>query len=124
MPGMNALGLILFGTALAVGCGGSVTTSQKADSGATTADSGNNTPTCQATGLIPDAAVYTCEAGPAGFAGCRASVLVAGDHNLYPDGCMVTLPMPSGFDPCAPLQCMCQETPGFEDGGLEFICPN
>jgi hypothetical protein len=119
---MSARAMILLGVSLAVGCGGSsATTSPKADSGA---DSGAGTPTCQPTGLIPDAAVYTCEAGPAGSAGCRATVVDPSDHNLYREGCMVTLPMPSGFAPCSPLQCTCQRTPGFDDGGLEFICPD
>jgi hypothetical protein len=121
---MDVRCLFLLGAALTVGCGGSSTTSPKADSGA---DSGPGTQTCQPTGLIPDASVYTCEAGPAGSVGCRAFSLVpntAGDHKLYPEGCMVTLPMPSGFAPCSPMQCTCQRTPGLDDGGPEFICPD
>lgn len=52
------------------------------------------------------------------------SIIDPSNHNSYLEGCMVTLPMPSGFDPCSPLQCTCQRTPGFDDGGLEFICPD
>ena len=83
---------------------------------------------------IPSAPVYTCHPEPpdAG-AGCRATSFYATnapkDSNLYPEGCMVTLPVASGFDPQAPLQCTCQPAPmASPDGGfrnvLEFVCPD
>jgi hypothetical protein len=115
---MTARGPILLGTVLAVGCGGSATTAPSADSGV-----GADASSCSSPGSIPDAAIYTCDAGPSGSVGCRSPIVPMGP-SVYPEGCMVTLPTPSGFAPCSPLQCTCQRTPGFDDGGLEFICPD
>ncbi len=88
------------------------------------ADSGEDAQTCQAVAVIPDAAIYTCEAGPTGSVGCRAAGLdpnAAGNTNVYPEGCTVMLPIPSTF--CGPIGCTCQQFPGPGDAGLQFICP-
>ncbi len=130
---MNACIPVLVAAAMTAACGGSVTRAADAGGGggdgpadsAPETDSGEDAQTCQEVALIPDAAVYTCEAGPPASAGCRAPGLdpnAAGNTNVYPEGCTVTLPTPSTF--CGPVGCTCQRTPGFDDGGLQFICPD
>ena len=112
---MNSRIAVLVGAALTASCGGS------AAMGAS--DAGDDAQTCQEVALIPDAAVYMCEAGPPGSVGCRASPMdpnAAADLNLYPEGCEVTLPRPSTF--CGPIGCTCQPLP-FGDAGPQFVCP-
>jgi hypothetical protein len=106
---------------LAIACGGSVTSPGAGD--AAGMDSSDDVPICPPPGSIPDASVYTCDAGPPGSVGCRAAGLdpnAAGDPHVYPEGCMVTLPTASTY--CGPISCMCQAVP-FADAGLEFVCP-
>jgi hypothetical protein len=111
---MDSCILVLIGAALTGACGGSATTAAS--------DAGEDAQTCQAVALIPDAAVYMCEAGAPGSVGCRASTLDpnAAADTVYPEGCSVTLPKPSTF--CGPIGCTCQQLP-FGDAGLQFICP-
>jgi hypothetical protein len=80
---------------------------------------------------IPSAPVYTCNPEPADAGvGCRAPSFFPNapkNANLYPEGCMVTLPVMSGAAPGLPLQCTCQLEPmAAPDGGfargLEFLC--
>jgi hypothetical protein len=100
----------------AVACGGSTT--KASDSDAMSTDSGEDGAVCPPTGS-PDADVYMCEAGPAGSVGCSAGQL--GDKtSIYPEGCQVLLTRCSTF---GQVSCTCQRTPGFDDGGLEFVCP-
>jgi hypothetical protein len=115
---------------LLAACGGSVTNAADAgvdrgDGAASETDSGEDASACPPGSKVPDADVYLCQAAPAGSAGCQASV---GDPRaIYPEGCMMLLPHPGGFCAgpcCGPLECVCQRTPGFDDGGLEFICPD
>jgi hypothetical protein len=80
--------------------------------------------------MIPRAPMYTCSPElPDSDAGCRAPTFYANapkDTNRYPAGCMVTLPVASGFNPAAPLQCTCETAPVLSpDGGaLAFVCPD
>ncbi len=113
---------VMVAVTLMTACGGSVT--KAADRGGGGGDGGSAS-MCPPSSTIPDADVYLCEAGPAGSEGCRASV---GDPAaIYPEGCMMLSTFQSGFCSgtcCGPLQCICQRTPGFDDGGLVFICPD
>jgi hypothetical protein len=77
---------------------------------------------------IPSAPVYACNPEPADAGvGCRA--VSPNDSNLYPEGCMVTLPVMAVVSPPAPVQCTCRvglmHSPdgGFQSG-LEFLCPD
>jgi hypothetical protein len=112
---MNSCIPVLAGAALMTACGGSATMAAS--------DAGEDALTCQEVAFIPDAAVYMCEAGPPGAVGCPVSGLdpnAAGNSNLYPEGCSVTLPRRSTF--CGPIGCTCQQL-SFGDAGLQFICP-
>jgi hypothetical protein len=119
---MNRFLSALVAATMAAACGGSVT--KTADAGGSGGD-GGIAAMCPPSSTIPDADVYLCEAGPAGSEGCRASV---GDPiAIYPEGCMMLSTFRQGFCSgtcCGPLQCTCQRTPGFDDGGLVFICPD
>ena len=74
--------------------------------------------------MVPDAAVFSCEAEPPGSVGCLASELdpsLASDLNTYPEGCSVALPIQSTF--CGPVGCACMQNPSDHDAGLQFVCP-
>jgi hypothetical protein len=106
---------VLVGAALMAACGGSGT-------GSAVVDAGSSEDACGV--MVPDAAIYSCEAGPPGSVGCRASALdpsAASDPNVYPQGCTVTLPVQSTF--CGPVGCMCLPNPTMHDAGLQFVCP-
>jgi hypothetical protein len=114
--------LVLLVAALTAACGGGVTKAPDAGGGG---GDGEDAAMCPPSSTIPDADIYQCEAGPAGSAGCRASV---GDPiATYPEGCVMLSTLHQGFcsgQCCGPLQCTCQRIPGFDDGGLEFVCPD
>ncbi len=106
--------------ALAGACGGRATSDGSgADAG--DADVVDGSAVCP---TPPDAAVYACEVGPPDSAGCRAAELdpnADADPNVYPEGCIVTLPRASTY--CGPIGCTCMTLPSPVDAGLQFICP-
>ena len=80
---------------------------------------------------IPSAPIYSCKPETADSGGgCLAPTWYANapkDSNLYPEGCVVTLPVKSACCGVA-LDCTCSLVPmatpdGGIDSGLEFICP-
>jgi hypothetical protein len=88
---------------------------------------------CSNSSLIPSAPIYTCNPEPADSGvGCRAPGFSANapkDSNVYPEGCMVTLPEMASCCPGQPLQCTCQLIPvAVPDGGFDnrfsFVCPD
>jgi hypothetical protein len=105
--------------ALAGACGGRATSADSGtDSGSADVDEESSCPP------PPDAAVYACEAGPQDSSGCRAPGLdpnADADLNVYPEGCLVTLPRASTY--CGPIGCMCMTLPSPIDAGLQFVCP-
>jgi hypothetical protein len=130
----------LFATAALLGCGGSTADlGQDASAAdgfaeASSADgpgdssAGDAVPTCPpGTPPIPIAAIYACDAGAAPDAGCHAAAgdpNASRDPNLYPLGCVVTLPTKAGFcggDCCGPQTCNCERGPS--GTGLQFLCP-
>ena len=97
---MNSRVTLLVSAALITACGSS-STNTVTDAGET--DGGEDALTCQQATPVPDAAVYMCEAGLPGSAGCRAPRLdpnATSDPNVYPEGCLVTLPLAGSF--CGP----------------------
>jgi hypothetical protein len=118
---MNSRATLLVSAALMTACGSS-STNTLTDAGEP--DAGEDALTCQQANPLPDAAVYMCEAGLPGSAGCRAPRLdpnATSDPNVYPEGCLVSLPVASSF--CGPIGCTCQQLPGPGDAGPQFICP-
>jgi hypothetical protein len=108
---------VLVGAALMAACGDSGTGVD-----AIAADTGSGLNACGV--MVPDASVFTCEAGPPGSVGCRASSLdpsLANDLNSYPEGCTVALPIQSTF--CGPIGCICMQNPSDHDAGFQFVCP-
>jgi hypothetical protein len=109
---------------LTIACGGSTTKAATAD--AAGVDSGEDATTCPPGSMIPDAAVYMCEAGPAGSIGCHAPPDDPSNTNVYPSGCVMYLPRKAAMcagQCCPPQPCDCQELPPVFDAGLSFICP-
>jgi hypothetical protein len=119
---MNFRVAVMVAAAMTAACGGSVTNAADA---ATGGGDGEDASMCPPSSTIPDADIYLCEAAPAGSAGCSGAEF--GDKNvIYPEGCTMISRMRAGFCDgtcCGPLQCTCQRTPGFDDGGPEFVCP-
>jgi len=131
---------MVFTAVLSIGCGGA--TASDLDGGAADATTDSATPrdggssdaradgavTCPpGTPPIPDAAVYGCDAGAPPDAGCRAASgdpNAAQNPNVYPLGCVVTLPTMAPFcggDCCGPQTCNCDPFPG--PNGFQFTCP-
>ena len=79
---------------------------------------------------IPDAAVYMCEAGAPGAAGCPGTS--GGSGPLYPEGCMKVIPASSAACSgpcCGPVVCTCEALVAVGVGissltGFEFVCPD
>ncbi len=120
--------LLVAGLAFMAGCGGSVAAGNGADGGsgagaddAAGTDAGEDA--CPPGSTVPDAAVFLCDAGPAGSAGCTSPL---GDPNVvYPEGCMMLMPHRGAFCSglcCGPLECTCQSFPGAP--GPVFVCPD
>jgi hypothetical protein len=123
--------------ALAIGCGGA--TASDTDGGAADAtseaaaprdgssDVGVDAGCPPGTPPIPSAAVYACDAGAPPDAGCRAASgdpNASHDPNIYPIGCVVTLPTMAPFcggGCCGPQTCNCETFPG--PNGFQFTCP-
>ena len=108
-----------------VGCGGTTTSPGAEDGGrdATVGDGGADAEMCPPSTIIPDAAVYSCDAAAPGAKGCRARD--PNDTNVYPLGCVVHLPQVQGGcggPCCGPQECTCDSVP-FGDAGAEFVCP-
>jgi hypothetical protein len=119
---------LLLGAALVAACGGTVKNTADAGGGGSGAAEASS---CPPGSMVPDAAVYGCEAEPPGSVGCAASGVdpqATSEPRVYSEGCVVTLPMRGGFCAgpcCGGLQCFCQHVPSaFNDGGLQFVCPD
>jgi hypothetical protein len=77
---------------------------------------------------IPSAVVYLCDAGPPGTVGCQAAGADpnrATNHNVYPQGCIVILPLEPSLEsyPLCTVPCACTLFSIDDAGSSGWVCP-